>query len=153
MRAIAYVAAGTALLGVSCQSGPKPTPFQPVADTSLLMEAIVDPLTDVIWDAVGTQITPEGTTEIRPETTEEWNAVRNSALTLAESGNLLMMAPRAVDDDEWMKAATALVDTGMLAVSAAEAQDAEQLFEAGRLLYAVCSNCHQKYWADALLLP
>ena len=153
MRVIAYVVAGTALLGVSCQSDPSPTPFQPVADTSLLMEAIVDPLTDVIWDAVGTKVTPDGTTEIRPETTEEWNTVRNSALTLAESGNLLMMSPRAVDDDEWMKAATALVDTGMLAVSAAEAQDAEQLFEAGRLLYGVCSNCHQRYWADALLLP
>ena len=144
---------GTALLGASCDGGPEPVPFQPVADTSLLMEAIVDPLTDVIWDAVGTQITADGTKEIRPETTEEWIAVRNSALTLAESGNLLMMAPRAVDDDEWMKAAAALVDTGMLAARAAEAQDAEQLFEAGRILYAVCRNCHQKYWADAVLLP
>ena len=141
------------MLVASCKSGPEPVPFQPVADTSLLMEAIVDPLTDVIWDAVGTQVTADGTIEIRPETEEEWIAVRNSALMLTESGNLLMMAPRAVDDDEWMKAATALVDTGMLAVKAAETKDPEQLFEAGRILYAVCRNCHQKYWTDAVLLP
>ena len=76
-------------------------------------------------------------------------AVRNSALTLAESGNLLMMAPRAVDGGNWMKAAQALVDTGMLAVRAAEARNAEQLFDAGGTIYAACKNCHQKYWADA----
>lgn len=145
--------AGATLLAAGCESSPEPVLFQPEADTRLLMEAIVDPLTDVIWDAVGTQVTGDGTVEIRPETEEEWTAVRNSALMLAESGNLLMMAPRAVDDDEWMTAAAALVDTGMSAVRAAEAQDPEQLFEAGRILYAVCRNCHQKYWADAVLLP
>ena len=39
--------------------------------------------------------TKDGTEEIRPRTDEEWTAVRNAAVTLAESGNLLMMVPRA----------------------------------------------------------
>ena len=130
-------------------SGPEPPPFQPMADIRLLMEAVVDPQVDVIWGSVGADITIDGTEEIRPTTAEEWTAVRNSALTLAESGNLLMMAPRAVDGGDWMKAAQALVDTGMLAVRAAEARNAEQLFDAGGTIYAACKNCHQKYWADA----
>lgn len=109
----------------------------------------MDPQVDVIWDSVGADITVDGTEEIQPTTEEEWTIVRNSALTLAESGNLLMMAPRAVDGDDWMKAAQALVDTGMLAVRAAEAKNADQLFNAGGIIYSACKNCHQKYWADA----
>lgn len=148
---------GLALLAASCGASPEPEPtpsaFQPVADVRLLMEAILDPHADQIWDAVGADITVEGTEEFQPTTAEEWIAVRNSAYTLAESGNLLMMESRARDDGEWMRLSQALVDASMLAARASEARDPDGLFEAGTTIYSVCTNCHAKYWVDAPMRP
>jgi len=129
----------------ACSRAPEPPPFKPVADTKLLMQAVVDPTADEIWDAVRTIITDKGTEEIRPRTNAEWDAVRNHAVALAESGNLLMMVPRAKDGGEWMKRAQDLIDTSERAIRAAEAKNADQLFTAGGDIYESCSGCHQKY--------
>jgi hypothetical protein len=137
------------LLVVSAASaacrGPEPPPFKPVADTKLLMQAVIDPTADEIWDSVRTIITDKGTEEFRPRTNAEWDAVRNHAVALAESGNLLMMVPRAKDGGEWMKRAQDLIDTSERAIRAAEAKNADQLFAAGGDIYESCSSCHQKY--------
>src|SRR5436853_4833229 len=99
-----------AALCTACGSGPQAPPFRPVADTKLLMQSVVDPNADVIWESVKTIITAQGTEEIRPRTDSEWTAVRNSAVTLAESGNLLMMSPRAKDAGAWMTLSQELID-------------------------------------------
>jgi len=129
----------------ACGSAPAPPPFKPVADTKLLMQATIDPTADEIWDAVKTIVTKDGTQEIRPRTNAEWDVVRNHAVTLAESGNLLMMVPRAKDGGEWMRLSHELVETSERAIRAAEARNAEQLFTVGGDIYESCSNCHQKY--------
>jgi len=140
----------TALFASSACGGgaAEPPPFKPVVDTLLLMEAVVDPSADVIWDSVGTIITAEGEEHIRPKNDEEWMAVRNAAVAVAESGNLLMMSPRAVDA-EWVRISQAMVDTGARAIQAAEAQNVDQVFDVGGEIYAVCTNCHSKY-VDAI---
>ena len=130
--------------------GPAPVPFKPVADNKLLMQSVVDPNADVIWDAVKTIITAQGTEEIRPRSDAEWTAVRNSAVALAESGNLLMMAPRAKDGGEWMTLAQELVDTSQAAMRAAESKNADRLFTVGGDIYDACSHCHQRYM-DAIV--
>ena len=114
------------------------------------MQSVVDPNADVVWDSVKTIITAAGTDEIRPHTDAEWTAIRNSAIMLAESGNLMMMAPRAKDGGEWMIRAQELVDTSQAAVRAAEARDADRLFTIGGDIYDACSHCHQKYM-DAIV--
>ena len=129
----------------ACSSGPQPPPFKPVVDTKLLMQATIDPTADEIWDAVKTVITKDRTEETRPKTNEEWTAVRNHAVTLAESGNLLMMVPRAKDGGEWMARSQELIESSERAIRAAEAKNADQLFTAGGDIYEACSNCHQKY--------
>lgn len=143
------IALSTCLLGAgfasACNSAPPPPPYKPVVDTKLLMQAMIDPTADEIWDAVKTIITRDGAEEIRPRTAEEWQAVRNHAVTLAESGNLLMMAPRAKDGGEWMKRAQELIDTSERAIRAAEARNADQLFTVGSDIYEACSNCHRQY--------
>lgn len=136
------------ILCAGCGGGPEPPPFKPIADTSLVMTGIIEPAADIIWDSVGTIITSAGEENIRPKTEEEWMAVRNAAVTVSESGNLLMMVPRAVDGDEWMRLAQAMVDTGAAAMKAAEAKDPDQVFDAGAEIYAVCTNCHSKYEPD-----
>lgn len=136
--------------GAACGRAPAPPPFKPVADTKLLMQAVIDPTADEIWDSVRTIVTAQGSEEIRPRTNAQWDAVRNHAVTLAESGNLLMMVPRAKDGGEWMKRAQELVDTSERAIRAAEAKNADQLFTVGGEIYESCSNCHQKYM-DAIV--
>jgi hypothetical protein len=143
MRVAVMVVACSAAASAGC--GPSPPPFRPVADTKLLMQSVIDPNADVVWDAVKTIVTIGKTEEIRPRTPEEWTAVRNSAVTLAESGNLLMMVPRAKDSGEWMRRAQELIDTGEAATRAADAKDADRLFTIGGDIYDACSHCHQQY--------
>lgn len=129
----------------ACSSGPTLPPFKPIADNKLLMQTVLDPAADVIWDSAGTVITAAGVEEIMPRNQEEWTHVRNSAVALAESGNLLMISPRAKDDQEWMRLSQALVDASVGAIRAAEARNVDNIFNAGGDIYAVCSNCHAKY--------
>jgi len=114
------------------------------------MQSVVDPNADVIWEAVKTIDTPSGSAEIRPKNAEEWAAVRNAAVAVAESGNLLMLVPRAKDGGEWMKRAQEMIDTGERAIRAAEAKNADQLFTVGGDIYDACSNCHRVYM-DAIV--
>ena len=135
---------------VSACGGPTPTPFKPIANNKLLMQSVVVPNADVIWDAVKIIETKEGTEDIRPTTDAQWAAVRNAAVTVAESGNLLMMVPRAKDGGEWMQRAQEMINAGEAAIRAAEAKNAEKLFTVGGDIYDSCSNCHRKY-LDAIV--
>jgi hypothetical protein len=129
----------------ACASQPA---FKPVATVQQLMHATVHPAAEVLFDSVGTIISLTGVEEIAPKNEEEWDNVRNNALTLAESGNLLMMAGRARDQQSWIKMSQALIDAGMRAVKAAEAKDPEALFDAGGAVYEVCQQCHELYWKN-----
>ena len=128
----------------ACSSAPPP-PFQPVADVKQLMASVVDPAADVYWGAVGTIIDEKGVTEITPTTTEEWDAARNAAIIVAETGNLLMMSSRAKDGGEWMTMSQALIDAGQRAVRAAESHDKTAVFDVGAEVYDACTACHAKY--------
>ena len=121
-------------------------PFQPVASVEALMHEIVYPNAEVVWDAVGTIITPEGTNEIRPDSQEEWDAVARSALEIAESGNLLMLEGRARDSGEWLERSAALIDAATLAIDAANEHDPAVLFDVGGVIYEACTACHESYW-------
>lgn len=129
----------------ACGGAAAAPPFKPIADTKLLMQSIVDPNADIVWDSVKSIVTSAGVEEIRPKNETEWIAVRNSAVALAESGNLLMMVPRAKDGDQWMTFARELIDTSERAIRAADARNADQIFTIGGDIYEACSHCHQKY--------
>ena len=74
----------------------------------------------------------------------EWAALRHSALTLAESGNVLMMR-RPGDQGDWMKDARALVDVGTAVYSAAQAKDMKALAALAEPLDASCTMCHKHF--------
>jgi hypothetical protein len=142
------VAAGVfvAAFVVGCnQAAPPPPPFKTLVDVKGLMSGIVDPSADAVWQSVAINITIEGEEHKKPVTDEEWTAVRNQAVTLAESGNLLMLPSRARDDDEWMKLSLQLVDVASQAVDAATAKDADKLLYVGGAIYDACVACHVKY--------
>lgn len=119
-------------------------PYRVVTDVLHTMEWILDPAADVIWDSAGFIITAAGEADLQPTTDEGWKAVRNSAAVIAESGNLLMMPGRSAGP-EWVGYAQALTESGMVAMAAAEAQNADALFDAGGQVYQACRACHEQY--------
>ena len=59
---VSVVAAATAGCG-----GPASPPFKPVAETKILMQAVLDPSADEIWDSAGEVLTPDGVEDSQPE--------------------------------------------------------------------------------------
>ena len=141
-----YAALGSCLAALGCaHQRPAPPPFKPVTTVIELMESVIAHAAEVYWDSVQVTVDANGVTERKPETDEEWEFVWASALALAESGNLLMMAPRAVDDGAWMQFSRSLVDAGAEAAAAAAAHDVDRVFAAGEQVYNVCLGCHTRY--------
>lgn len=131
----------------SCDSGGAATPpFTPVASIHDLMHDVIYPHAETYWEAVGTIIDAEGVHEIRPEGEDEWEKVVQSAFTLAEAGNLLMMEGRAKDSGPWMGYAKALIDAAAKGIEAANIRDEEAVFDTGGEIYNACNNCHEQYW-------
>jgi cytochrome c556 len=138
-----------ALLG-GCRDA-SPTPYRLVADVQQLMLFILEPAAEVYWDAVGTILDQEtGTLEITPQDDEEWEQVASAAYMVAESGNLLMMQGRAMDDQAWISMSQALVETGRRAIAAAESKDPPAVFDAGAEIYYACTACHAAYAVETL---
>ena len=135
------------------------------------MLSVIDPAADNIWEAVATIVTHDGIEERRPNTDEEWEALRHEAVRLVESTNLLLMHDREVarpgfrsenpgielepdqiqaliDEDpqtwDWLVTDLYRVSTSML--EAVEDRDADRLFDEGGPLDVTCERCHQRYW-------
>ncbi len=125
-------------------------PYTPVADLAELMRTVVDPAADFYWDAVGWIIDASGTEEIRPQSPEAWDSVRNAAFVVAESGNLMMMQGRAIDEEAFVTFAQAMVSVGQRAIEVAEARDEMGVFDVGAEMYAVCTGCHATYALETL---
>jgi hypothetical protein len=120
-------------------------PFRAATTTLELMESVIAHSAEVYWESVAISVDESGVTETQPETDEEWEFVWAAALALAESGNLLMMPPRAVDDGAWMQFSRSLIEAGIEAAEAAADHDVEGVFAAGERVYNVCLGCHTRY--------
>jgi len=79
-----------------------------------------------------------------PKDEKDWAVVRRSALTLAESGNVLAGRGPA-RDAVWLKDSKLLADMGAAAYKAAQAKDASALAALADPLDASCTACHKQY--------
>jgi len=116
-------------------AAPASPAFRPVASVKQVMQGITIPASNAVFAVAGQA----------PADEAAWQAVEASALAVAESGNLLLMSPRAIDDQEWKQYSLALVDAGAKAAEAARAKNADQASIAGDDMYNVCEQCHAKY--------
>jgi hypothetical protein len=116
--------------------------------------------------------------ETKPRNDEEWLKVKQGALTLAEAANLLMIPGRHVarsgeksetpgvelepeemevlinkDRGAWNQRARALHEAARAALQAAEAHDADKIFEVGETIEMACENCHKQYWYPNEKIP
>lgn len=148
MKRLVITCLATVLTACAGGDAEPPPPYRPVGDVQQTMALVLEPAVDVIWDSAGSIVTAEGEQSLAPTSDEEWLAVKHSAAVVAESGNLLMMPGRARDREDWTDLSLALVRAGERAMVAAEAQDADALFEVGGEIYNVCVACHQLYWSE-----
>ena len=150
MRTMRTILFGTVLL-TACSPPPppapprKPPPFTLTLTTKPLMDWVIDPAADAVWESVKSISTMEGTKEIAPQNDEQWATVRAGAATLVEAGNMLMIEGRARDDGEWMASAKRLSAAGETALRAVDARKPSAVFEAGGQIYNACQACHTRY--------
>jgi hypothetical protein len=151
---------------------PPPTQqYHLTATIQELMDGIVDPSADTLWDSVAYIATTKGVEDRQPRTDEEWKAVRTSAITLIEATNLLSMPGRRVataagrpqpglgelssdeiqqridtTHDSFVQFAGNLQGAGLKALAAIDARDAQGLLDAGGAIDEACEACHVTYW-------
>lgn len=149
MRTRLGLLVAAALAAASCTAeAPAGPPFRTDTSVRLLMANMVDPAADLLWGAVGTVLDETGETYWEPETEEDWLQVRLGAMAIAETANLLMMDGRARDQDQWITMSQGMADAAMQAFAAAEAEDADLIFDLGETVYNSCNACHALYWID-----
>ena len=78
------------------QPPPAAPPYRPVASIREVMNSVIDPSVDVVWNSVETVIDNGRMTDRAPATDEDWAEVRRHALIVSEAANLLLMHDRPV---------------------------------------------------------
>ena len=156
-----------------CGTCAKPKPeaeYRPTTTIRDLMDNLVDPSADTIWNSVSTTITKKGKEERAPHTDEEWATVRHGAVALLEASNLLQIPGRHVarpgqrneqgielqpeeienlinqDRQAWITLAHGLHDAATQALHATEEKDTAKILESGDAIDNACEHCHQRYW-------
>ena len=121
---------------VAPTSAAAPSPsFKVVAPSRQIMLAVTIPASETVFNAAAEP----------PTTDDQWVSVERAALTLAESGNLLLIPGRAADGGEWSRFSQMLIDTAAQAYAAAQAKDIDGVSDAGNAIYEACEGCHRKY--------
>jgi hypothetical protein len=149
-----------------------PSPMAPVLTVQELMEHIIDPQADYVFEAVSVDVGPKGAVETKPTTDEDWTRIERGAWVLAEASNLLKMsrkmAPEHVkrpggpgapelspveieakvqaNPQLWASHADLLRAEALKVIEIVKARNADKLFNAGSELDAACEGCHLDFW-------
>jgi hypothetical protein len=138
-RAKALAALALLASSVGCSREPS---YRPVATIEQIMEGIVEPASEKVFDAA---VWENGVQVNAPKSDEDWMAVRNSALAVVEAGNLLLMGSRLKDQSAWLTRTEEMMNAGQEAAKAADAKSVDAVFNAGTHLYQACTGCHLQY--------
>jgi hypothetical protein len=121
-------------------------PAAPVVASVLeLMDGIVAPAAQVVYDSVATTVTREGVQETRPQNDREWQRIAGNAAVLIEASQLLVMEGRAREAEDWAIISKAMGDAAVQVRAAAQKKDPEAILAAGEQLNNSCDNCHRKF--------
>ena len=170
-RRLALAVTSAALIaaaGVGVAAG---ADYMPTHTIREVMDSMVMPSADVLWNAVSVNVTASGIQETKPETDEDWQRIRWAAVTLSEATNVVSIPGRAVanpDPDEevsegdlspaeiqamlktewpaWIAHAQVLHSAAEAAVAAVDARDVDRLSEVGGDIDAACESCHVQFW-------
>ncbi|MEO7270493.1 MAG: hypothetical protein ABIX28_13315 [Vicinamibacterales bacterium] len=152
------------------------SPYRTTSTVRDIMQSVVAPSAQGLWDSVGRISDARGTVDLEPKTDAEWAAVRRHAVALVESTNLLVIPGRHVaqataetlkaDDAEpgselhpaeiekrvaanwsaWVAMAHTLHDSATTMLEAVDKKDVASLETRGSDLDGVCESCHLVFW-------
>jgi hypothetical protein len=148
--------------------------FRMVNSIQDIMEGIVAPSSDILFDAVATDITAQGVNEKKPTTDDDWERVEHAAIALVESMNMVKAPGRRVarpgektksegpDAPEltpeeitakingnrqlFLKYANELQTQAIKALEITRKHDVQGLFDIGEEIDNACESCHLEYW-------
>lgn len=138
---------------------PAATPA-PAANLNQLMRSLYFPHSNVVFFAqrydpatVKRDAEPSAATDPLLGVFGGWEAVENSALTLADSADLLMTPGRKcsngrdvpVERPDWAQLVKGLREASMVAYKAALTKNTDKMLDASDVLAQSCANCHGKY--------
>jgi len=153
--------------GKAAAAGPESQTVQAIMDT------VVDPSADSLWEAAGTVVSAKGAKAHRPSTAKEWARARALALKVAEGAKLLQTRRPVGGDGHWWladastpgirnaaqietdiardpkrfyAAAARLQRTAGEAANALGRRDLDAFLDAGARIDAACEACHAAYW-------
>lgn len=178
MRKLTPVLLSSLILGgfiVTGTAQQNETTFHPDASVVEIMDAVVMSSADVLWQA-GSIISSMGddgqiiTIDNTPQTDEDWERLRWSAINLAEASNLLVIPGREmagadmgpVPEGElsheeiaelvetnwaaWTAFSTILHQSSLNAIQLIDNRDIDGLVELGGIIDENCESCHQVFW-------
>ena len=148
--------------------------MKPIVSVKELMQYVIDPASDHIFDSVGTVIDPKGRViERAPKTDADWEKLRIGAVTIAEGIYLLkvrrpftpagdennsigpdaselspaqILAKVQKDPVEWNARIEALRNVGLEVLEIVKTKNAAELWDASENLDVACEQCHSSYW-------
>ncbi len=152
------------------QTGHAPVP----ASVQQTMDLLIDPASDALWAAVGTEETATGSHLRAPRNADQWQKVAGYAQSLVDGSKRLQVPglpvganahSRLADADtpgtrtaaqiradidadpaRFRAAAIRLEEAANQALTAAHAHDPDGLLAAGAALDTACEACHAAYW-------
>ena len=153
----------------------RPVPASPELATAAtikdLMDAMVDPSADYLFENSVEIVDVSGIIDKTPNTDEEWKEARRRALMLYEAPNLMVSPGRRVaapgekpeypevelspeqiqkliddDRDAFVRRARRLQDAAALTLKAIDARDKKELFAKLVDVDKACESCHLYYW-------
>jgi hypothetical protein len=166
--------ASSLVIGTACNTkapSPQAAALLMPATIKDIMDTMVEPSGDYVFESVQEISDEHGITEKAPKTNAEWEGVRRHLFVLVEAPNLLTMQgrkaarpedrsrnplvenePEAVqklldaDRPSLIRRARRLQDAAVLALKAVDAKDKNALFHAIDGIDKACENCHLHYW-------
>jgi hypothetical protein len=148
--------------------------MKPVVSVKELMEYMIDPASDYVFDSVKTIVQPNGkVVEIVPKTDDDWKKLQVGAVTMLEGIYLLKvqrpftpagdvnnsvgpdaneLSPTEIaakvqkDPVEWNARIEALRNVGLQVLEIVKKKNTQELWDASENLDEACEACHRSYW-------
>ena len=167
MRVVSGIVLLMLVAGQAGAAGPEPQTVQAIMDT------VVDPSADSLWEAAGTVVSAKGAKAHRPHTAKQWAEARKLALQVVDGAKLLQIRRPVGGDGHWRladastpgirsaaqieadiardprrfyAAAARLQSTAQDAADALGRRDIGAFLDAGARIDAACEACHAAYW-------
>ena len=161
------VLAGVLAMGTGCAS--KPPELLKTATIKDIMDSMVDPSGDFVFESIQEIADEHGITEKAPKTDEEWENVRQRLMILLDAPNLLQGRRAArlrdrsknpevesqpeeiqqlldADSSDFLRRAQRLQNAASVALKAVDAKDKNALLLGLDGIDKACESCHLRYW-------